>query len=56
MAEIKQTPDIPVEETELNLSSFDFQQQLELLNRQKADLLHRKKVADHFSQTAQRKF
>ena len=55
MAEIKQTPDIPVEETELNLSSFDFQQQLELLNRQKADLLHRKKVADHFSQTAQRK-
>ena len=55
MAETKQTPDIPVEETELNLSSFDFQQQLELLNRQKADLLHRKKVADHFSQTAQRK-
>ncbi len=55
MAETKLTPDIPVEETELNLSSFDFQQQLESLTRQKAELLHRKKVADHFSQTAQQK-
>ncbi len=55
MSETKQNVNIPLEETELNLSSFDFQQQLELLNHQKAELLHRKKVADHFSQTAQRK-
>lgn len=46
---------IPLEETDFSFDATDFQFQLEILNRQRTELLRRKQVADRFSETARQK-